>query len=80
MKFDWTISKPALIKIVGMSASGKSAKVQVTIDNWSGGTHTYPVETVRMDNIISFISQEVNFRDKIEANLDEFEIEQGLLL
>ena len=80
MKFDWTVSAPALIKVVGMSASGKSAKVVVSIDRHDGSMHTFEPETVRMDNLNSFITREVNFRDNVEANPEEFIITQGLLL
>lgn len=80
MKFDWTVSDPSLIKIVGMSASGKSAKVQVSIDRYDGSTHTFEPTNVRMDNIRSFINSEVYFRDRVESNLETFEVTRGLLL
>ena len=80
MKFDWTVSDPALIKIVGMSASGKSAKVEVSIERYDGSIHTFQPENVRMDNINSFISHEVYFRDRVEANSETFEVTRGLLL
>ena len=76
IKFDWEVS-PVLIKIVGMTASGKSAKVQVSVARYDGNIHTYEPETVRMDNINSFIRSEVNFRDRVESKLEEFEIKQG---
>ena len=80
MKFDWTVSDPSLIKILGMSASGKSAKVEVSITRYDGSIHTYQPENVRMENINSFISHEVYFRDRVEANLETFEVTRGLLL
>lgn len=80
MKFNWEVSHPVLIKIVGTSVSGKSAKVQVSVARYDGSVHTYEPETVRMDNINSFINREVNFRDRVESRLEEFEIKQGLLL
>ena len=80
MKFDWTVSDPCLIKIVGMSASGKSAKVQVSIERYDGSIHTFEPENVRMDNINSFINSEVYFRDRVESNLETFEITRGFLL
>lgn len=80
MKFNWEITNPVLIKIVGMSASGKSAKVQVSIGRYDGSTHTYESVTIRMDNIDTFIRREVNFRDTVESKLEEFVIKQGLLL
>lgn len=80
MKFNWEVSHPVLIKIVGTSVSGKSAKVQVSVARYDGSIHTYEPETVRMDNINSFINREVNFRDRVESRLEEFEIKQGLLL
>ena len=80
MKFDWTVSDPSLIKIVGMSASGKSAKVQVSIERYDGSTHTFEPTNVRMDNIRSFINHEVYFRDRVESNLETFEVTRGLLL
>ena len=80
MKFDWSVSNPSLIKIVGMSPSGKSAKVQVSIDRYDGSTHTFEPTNVRMDNINAFIRHEVYFRDRVEANLETFEVTRGLLL
>ena len=80
MKFNWEVQSPALIKIVGMSASGKSAKVEVSIKRYDDSIHTYQPENVRMDNINAFISREVYFRDRVESELEEFEIVQGLLL
>lgn len=80
MKFDWTVSDPSLIKILGMSASGKSAKVQVSIERYDGSIHTFEPTNVRMDNIRSFINSEVYFRDRVEANLETFEVTRGLLL
>jgi hypothetical protein len=80
MKWDWEIHSPALIKVVGQSASGKSVKVQVSRKNYDGSLHTYQVETIRMDNLTSFINREVNLRDKVESELEKFEIQQGLLL
>ena len=80
MKFNWTVSAPALIKVVGMSASGKSAKVEVSIDRHDGSMHRFEPETIRMDNLNSFITREVNFRDNVESKLEEYEIKQGLLL
>ena len=53
MKWDWEIHNPALIKVVGQSASGKSVKVQVSRKNFDGSLHTYQVETIRMDNLTS---------------------------
>ena len=80
MKWDWEISNPVLIKVVGQSASGKSVKVVVSRKNWDGSIYTYDVETIRMDNLTRFINQEVNLRDTVESKLEEFEITQGLLL
>jgi hypothetical protein len=80
MKFNWDVQAPALIKVVGESASGKSVKVEVTINRFDGSLHTFPVETIRMDNLQNYINQEVNFRDRVEADLEELEIVQGLLL
>lgn len=80
MKFNWEVPHPVLIKIVGTSVSGKSAKVQVSVARYDGSIHTYEPETVRMDNINAFIYREVNFRDRVESKLEEFEIKQGLLL
>jgi hypothetical protein len=80
MKFNWTVTAPALIKVVGMSASGKSAKVEVSIDRHDGSMHRFEPETIRMDNLNSFITREVNFRDNVESKLEEYEIKQGLLL
>ena len=80
MKFDWTVSSPSLIKIVGMSSSGKTAKVEVSIDRYDGSSHTFQPENVRMDNIDAFIRSEVYFRDRVEADLDTFEVTRGLLL
>jgi len=80
MKFNWEVHDPALIKIVGMSASGKSAKVQVSIERYDGSIHTFEPENVRMENINAFISSEVYFRDRVEANLETFEVTRGLLL
>lgn len=80
MKFDWTVSDPTLIKILGMSASGKSAKVQVSIERYDGSMHTFEPENVRMENINAFIRSEVYFRDRVESNLDTFEVTRGLLL
>lgn len=80
MKFDWTVSDPTLIKILGMSASGKSAKVQVSIERYDGSMHTFEPENVRMENINAFIRSEVYFRDRVESNLETFEVTRGLLL
>ena len=80
MKFDWTVTNPTLVKIVGMSSSGKSAKVEVSIGRYDGSTHTFQPETVRMDNINAFINSEVYFRDRVEADSEMFEIKQGLLI
>lgn len=80
MKFNWEVHDPSLIKIVGMSASGKSAKVQVSITRYDGSIHTFEPENVRMENINAFISHEVYFRDRVEANLETFEVTRGLLL
>ena len=80
MKWDWEISNPVLIKVVGQSASGKSVKVEVSRKNWDGSIYTYDVTTIRMDNLTRFIHQEVNLRDTVESKLEEFEITQGLLL
>jgi len=80
MKFNWEVKSPALIKVVGQSASGKSVKVVVSIDRYDGSMHTFEPETIRMDNLKNFISQEVHFRDRVESELDQFEIKQGLLL
>ena len=80
MKFDWTVSDPTLIKIVGMSSSGKSAKVEVSIERYDGSIHTFQPENVRMENINAFIRSEVYFRDRVESNLDTFEVTRGLLL
>jgi hypothetical protein len=79
MKFNWEVPAPALIKIVGQSASGKSVKVEVSREAWSGSIHTYEVETIRMDNINSFINREISLRDRVESELDQFEIAQGVL-
>ena len=80
MKFDWTVTNPTLVKIVGMSSSGKSAKVEVSIERYDGSIHTFQPENVRMDNINAFIRHEVYFRDRVEANLETFEVTRGLLL
>ena len=80
MKWDWEISNPVLIRVVGQSASGKSVKVVVSRKNWDGSIYTYDVTTIRMDNLTRFIHQEVNLRDTVESKLEEFEITQGLLL
>jgi hypothetical protein len=80
MKFNWTIQSPALIKVVGESASGKSVKVEVSIKRYDDSMHTFDVETIRMDNLTNFINQEVYFRDNVESKLEEYEIKQGLLL
>ena len=80
MKFNWDVHDPALIKVVGQSASGKSVKVEVSIARYDDSIHTFEVETIRMDNLTNFISQEVRFRDTVESKLDEYEIKQGLLL
>lgn len=80
MKFNWEVHDPSLIKIVGMSSSGKSAKVQVSIERYDGSIHTFEPENVRMENINSFISHEVYFRDRVESNLETFEVTRGLLL
>ena len=79
MKFNWEVPAPALIKIVGQSASGKSVKVEVSHEAWSGSIHTYEVETIRMDNLQSFIDHEVSLRDRVESELDQFVIAQGVL-
>jgi len=80
MKFNWTVQSPALIKVIGESSSGKSVKVEVSINRYDGSVHTFDVETIRMDNLTSFINREVSFRDRVESELDQFEIKQGLLL
>ena len=80
MKFNWTVTAPALIKVVGMSASGKSVKVEVSTSRLDGSLHPFQPETIRMDNLNSFITREVSFRDHVEANAEEFIIAQGLLL
>ena len=80
MKFNWEVHDPCLIKIVGTSASGKSAKVQVSIERYDGSMHTFEPENVRMENINAFIRSEVYFRDRVESNLDTFEVTRGLLL
>jgi len=80
MKFNWDVQNPALIKVVGQSASGKSVKVEVSIERYDGSMHTFDVETIRMDNLTNFIRQEVSFRDSVESKLDEYEIKQGMLL
>jgi hypothetical protein len=80
MKFNWSVQSPALIKVLGESASGKSVKVEVSIERYDGSMHTYGVETIRMENLTNFIRQEVNFRDQVESELEEYEIKQGLLL
>lgn len=80
IKFDWSITAPALIKIVGMSASGKSVKVIVGRTLYDGSTVTNTVQTVRMDNINRFITQELDIRESVEANPEEFIIAQGELI
>lgn len=80
MKFNWEVVNPMMIKIVGTSASGKSAKVEVSIEHYDNSTHTHPAETIRMENIDNFIRQEVALRDRVETNLDKFEIKKGILL
>ena len=80
MKFNWDVQNPALIKVVGQSASGKSVKVEVSIERYDGSIHTFDVETIRMDNLTNFINREVFFRDSVESKLDEYEIKQGMLL
>ena len=80
MKFDWTITSPARIKVVGESASGKSVKVEVSINRYDDSIHAYEVETIRMSNLRRFIDREVRVRDSVESKLDEYEIKQGLLL
>ena len=80
MKFNWTIPAPSLIKIVGTSASGKSVKVEVSRSLYDGRIVTAEPETIRMDNINRFIVQELNLREHVEANPEEFIIAQGLLL
>ena len=80
MKFNWEVPHPVLIKIVGTSVSGKSVKVQVSVARYDGSIHTYEPENVRMENINSFISSEVYFRDRVESNLETFEVTRGLLL
>jgi len=80
MKFNWTVQSPALIKVVGESASGKSVKVEVSINRYDDSMHTFDVVTIRMDNLKCFIDQEVRFRDSVESKLDEYEIKQGMLL
>jgi len=79
MKFNWEVHDPALIKVVGESSSGKSVKVEVSINRYDGSVHTFPVETIRMDNLQSFINREVNLRDRVESELDQFVIAQGVL-
>lgn len=79
MKFNWEIPCPALIKIVGQSASGKSVKVEVSREAYDGSIHTCEPETIRMDNINSFINREISLRDRIESELDQFVIAQGIL-
>jgi hypothetical protein len=79
MKFNWEVHDPALIKVVGVSASGKSVKVEVSINRYDGSTHTFDVETIRMENLTRYINQEVSFRDRVESELDQFEIAQGVL-
>jgi len=80
MKFNWTVTAPALIKVVGMSASGKSVKVEVSTSRLDGSLHPFQPETIRMDNLNSFITREVSFRDHVEANAEEFIIAQGELI
>jgi len=80
MKFNWEVHDPALIKVVGQSASGKSVKVEVSIKRYDDSIHTFQVETIRMDNLQNFINREVYFRDSVESKLNEYEIKQGLLL
>jgi hypothetical protein len=80
MKFNWEVKSPALIKVVGQSASGKSVKVLVSINRYDNSMFTYELETIRMENLQSFINREVFFRDRVESELEGFEIVQGLLL
>ena len=79
MKFNWEVPCPACIKIVGESASGKSVKVEVSREGYDGSIHTYEPETIRMDNINSFITRELSLRTRIESELDQFIIAQGVL-
>ena len=80
MKFDWTIPAPTLIKIVGTSASGKSVKVEVSRTLYDGKIVTAEPETIRMDNINRFITQELDIRESVEASPEEFIIAQGELI
>jgi ABC-type dipeptide/oligopeptide/nickel transport system ATPase component len=79
MKFDWEVHDPALIKVVGQSASGKSVKVEVSINRYDDSIHAFEVETIRMDNLQGFINREISLRDRVESELDQFVIAQGVL-
>jgi hypothetical protein len=79
MKFNWEISAPARIKVVGQSASGKSVKVEVSINRYDDSIHAFEVETIRMDNLQGFINREISLRDRVESELDQFVIAQGVL-
>ena len=56
VKFDWTLRSVKALKVLRMTASKKSADVEVTTRDWQGSLHKTIVERVRMDNILHFVN------------------------
>ena len=56
VKYDWTLYSVKALKVLRMTASKKSADVEVTTRDWQGSLHKTVVEKVRMDNILHFVN------------------------
>ena len=56
VKYDWTLYSVKALKVLRMTASKKSADVEVTTRDWQGSLHKTIVEKVRMDNILHFVN------------------------
>jgi len=59
VKFDWTLRDVKKVKVNRLTASGKSADIEVTQEwkDWEGNVHTATqhIERVRLDNIKSIV-------------------------
>ena len=56
VKFDWTLRSVKALKVLRMTASKKSADVEVTTRDWQGSLHKTIVERVRIENILHFVN------------------------
>jgi hypothetical protein len=56
LKYNWTMHYIKALKVLRMTASKKSADIEIKKRDWNGDIHTIKVEKVRMDNILHFVN------------------------